>query len=206
MVSLPTVRRTTAASLMNTTGTGLRNSCCCIHKHFFRTHNNPWGFAFWFRGHNTTRIPPNTTYTSPDVHVGLTMAEKGNMNVEHVDGVARLREEHEKVILFFWTSCRLAGNFRPSLANSGGVWPPHRSNNTPVCNHCTHLCVCLAGCEFVVLSIFQKLPTHTLTHPNHMFYFLLCRLEVFLVSFVCKSSSCHADYLPSILRISYHAK
>ncbi|XP_030281675.1 unconventional prefoldin RPB5 interactor 1 [Sparus aurata] len=26
------------------------------------------------------------------------MAEKGNMNVEHVDGVARLREEHEKVV------------------------------------------------------------------------------------------------------------
>lgn len=185
MVSLPTVRRTTAASLMNTTGTGLRNSCCCIHKHFFRTHNNPWGFAFWFRGHNTTRIPPNTTYTSPDVHVGLTMAEKGNMNVEHVDGVARLREEHEKVILFFWTSCRLAGNFRPSLANSGGVWPPHRSNNTPVCTHCTHLCVCVFSRMWVCRVVHFPEASHTHTHTPSSHVLLLVMSPGGVFSFVC---------------------
>ncbi len=53
MVSLPKVRITIIASLMNTTRTGLRSGCCCIHKHFFRTHNNPWAL-FW--GHTTLHI------------------------------------------------------------------------------------------------------------------------------------------------------
>lgn len=55
MVSLPKVGITITASLMNTIRTGLRNSCCCcIHKHFFRTHNNPWAL-YW--GHQTPLIP-----------------------------------------------------------------------------------------------------------------------------------------------------
>lgn len=45
MLSLPKVWISTTATLMNNTGTGLRNSCCCIHKHFFRTHNKSWALV-----------------------------------------------------------------------------------------------------------------------------------------------------------------
>lgn len=40
MISFPKVWITITAPLMNTSRTGLRNRRCCIHKHFFRTHNN----------------------------------------------------------------------------------------------------------------------------------------------------------------------
>lgn len=54
MVLLSKVGITITASLMNTIRTAPRNSCCrCIHKHFFRTHNNPWAF-YW--GHKTPHI------------------------------------------------------------------------------------------------------------------------------------------------------
>lgn len=100
MLSLPRVRITTTAPLMNTSRTGLRKSCGCIHKHFFRTHTNPWAL-FWSHKNNT----------HPCFARVLTMAEKGK--IEHLGAVVRLRDEHQKVmspvLLPNWRlSCTLA--------------------------------------------------------------------------------------------------
>lgn len=53
MISFSKVWITITAPLMHTSSTGLRNRCCCIHKHFFRTHNN---WALFLGAHITPRI------------------------------------------------------------------------------------------------------------------------------------------------------
>lgn len=103
---------TITAPLMNTRRTGLRNSCCCIHKHFFRTHNNPW--ALFCESQNTT------IYRFARV---LTMAEKGKTNIEHVDGVGRLREEQEKVILVVDTKYFCLQGKPCDPADTVSYWP-----------------------------------------------------------------------------------